>query len=235
MRQSAPQKRGRGRPGGRRNFGNSLNRTYDSNGPDVKVRGTAMTIFEKYQTLARDASSSGDRIGAENYLQHAEHYYRLMQAAKQAQQGAQQNGNGVDREHGGRGQQHANGEDGAGEQPPVQANQQDAEADDRGSEDRGREERGREERASNGGNGRSRPPMSPAELVAEVEAMEQAKDGDGGQAGAGQDSDEPAPRKPRRRRKPAAAEADAPVASEAPSDAEPEMAAQSGEAEPSAS
>jgi len=52
----------------------------------VKVRGTAMTIYEKYQVLARDASASGDRIAAENYLQHAEHYYRLMQAAKAATQ-----------------------------------------------------------------------------------------------------------------------------------------------------
>ncbi|HZD24939.1 MAG TPA: DUF4167 domain-containing protein, partial [Alphaproteobacteria bacterium] len=86
MRQGAPQKRGRGRPG--RRGVNTLNRTFDSSGPDVKVRGTAMTVYEKYQALARDASASGDRIAAENYLQHAEHYFRIMQAAKQQ---AQQN------------------------------------------------------------------------------------------------------------------------------------------------
>ena len=57
---------------------NFSNRTFDSNGPDVKIRGTAAHIYEKYQTLARDANASGDRIGAENYLQHAEHYYRIL-------------------------------------------------------------------------------------------------------------------------------------------------------------
>jgi hypothetical protein len=71
---------------------NATNRTYDSNGPDVKVRGTAAHIYDKYQALARDASSSGDRIAAENYLQHAEHYFRLMAAAAAAQQQQQQNG-----------------------------------------------------------------------------------------------------------------------------------------------
>lgn len=56
------------------------NQSLDSNGPDVKLRGTANQIYDKYLLLARDANSSGDRIGAENYLQHAEHYYRLMTA-----------------------------------------------------------------------------------------------------------------------------------------------------------
>lgn len=60
------------------------NRTLESNGPDVKLRGSAQTIFEKYQQLARDAQSSGDRIKSENLLQHAEHYYRIY-AAQQAQ------------------------------------------------------------------------------------------------------------------------------------------------------
>ena len=86
MRQSGPQRRGRGRPSGRRGFNNSPNRSYDSTGPDVKIRGTASTVFEKYQTLGRDAMLSGDRVAAENFLQHAEHYYRVMQAAKQQQQ-----------------------------------------------------------------------------------------------------------------------------------------------------
>ena len=68
-------KRSRGR--GRRQQ-NPVNRSYDSNGPDVRVRGTASQVYEKYQTLARDAMSSGDRVMAENYQQHAEHYYRIM-------------------------------------------------------------------------------------------------------------------------------------------------------------
>ncbi|MDC7683622.1 DUF4167 domain-containing protein [Asticcacaulis sp. BYS171W] len=58
---------------------NNPNRAYESNGPDTtKVRGNAQTIYEKYQQLARDANSSGDRVLAENYLQHAEHYFRLI-------------------------------------------------------------------------------------------------------------------------------------------------------------
>ncbi|MGF9565594.1 DUF4167 domain-containing protein [Neorhizobium sp. JUb45] len=87
-------KRGRGRGsnnnsgggGGGNNFNrkgqNPLTRTYDSSGPDVKIRGTAQHIAEKYATLARDAQSSGDRVIAENYLQHAEHYYRIIAAAQ---------------------------------------------------------------------------------------------------------------------------------------------------------
>jgi hypothetical protein len=74
----------------------NIHRTIDSNGPDVKIRGNAHHVYEKYLQLARDANSSGDRVMAENYLQHAEHYYRLImafQAHQQAQQGAQQGGN----------------------------------------------------------------------------------------------------------------------------------------------
>jgi Domain of unknown function (DUF4167) len=79
-----PQNGKRGRSRGRKGGGgghNNLNRTLESNGPDVKIRGSAAHIHEKYLSLARDAHSSGDRVGAENYLQHAEHYHRLMMAA----------------------------------------------------------------------------------------------------------------------------------------------------------
>ena len=80
MRQGQNSRRNRGR-GGRRPQGGSQGggsrRTYDSNGPDVKVRGTPSQIYEKYQVLAREAYVSGNRIAAENYLQHAEHYYRI--------------------------------------------------------------------------------------------------------------------------------------------------------------
>lgn len=69
-------KRSRSRGSGRR--GPNKNTVFDSNGPDVRVRGTAQQIIEKYQSLARDASSSGDRVGSENYLQHADHYQRLL-------------------------------------------------------------------------------------------------------------------------------------------------------------
>ncbi len=66
---------------------NNSNRSMDSNGPDVKVRGTASQIHDKYEALARDAASSGNRVKAENLRQHAEHYLRIMnvqEAAKQA-------------------------------------------------------------------------------------------------------------------------------------------------------
>lgn len=62
--------------------GHNPNRSLDSNGPEVKIRGTAIQIYEKYQTLARDAASSGDRVRAESLLQHAEHYFRLMRTAQ---------------------------------------------------------------------------------------------------------------------------------------------------------
>jgi hypothetical protein len=69
--------------------------TFDSNGPDVRIRGSAFQVHEKYLQLARDASSSGDRIIAENYLQHAEHYYRIIAAAQEQQ--AQQQANDPNR------------------------------------------------------------------------------------------------------------------------------------------
>ena len=96
MRPGQQNKRGRGRNNNNNNGGggggnnnnhnrkgqNPLTRTYDSSGPDVKIRGTAQHIAEKYMNLARDAQSSGDRVMAENYLQHAEHYNRIIAAAQ---------------------------------------------------------------------------------------------------------------------------------------------------------
>ena len=59
----------------------NVNRAFDSNGPDnVKIRGHAQHVYEKYQQLARDASGAGDRVLAENYLQHAEHYFRVLRS-----------------------------------------------------------------------------------------------------------------------------------------------------------
>ena len=74
--------RGRNRKGGGHHQ-NPLSRMYESNGPDVKIRGTASHVAEKYLQLARDAQSSGDPIAAENYYQHAEHYFRLIAAAQE--------------------------------------------------------------------------------------------------------------------------------------------------------
>jgi len=84
-----------GRPYGRNNGNNSYrnrqqipnrSQTLDSNGPSVKIRGTPHQIFERYVALAREASTSGDRVAAENLYQHAEHYFRIMNAANEGHQ-----------------------------------------------------------------------------------------------------------------------------------------------------
>ena len=85
MRSGQQNKRGRGRNNNNNNNrknGNPLSRTYDSTGPDVKIRGTAQHIADKYGTMARDALGSGDTVMAENYLQHAEHYNRIIASAQ---------------------------------------------------------------------------------------------------------------------------------------------------------
>ena len=93
MKQNHNSKRHRGRSNGRRgSFGS--NHSIESNGPDVKIRGNPTQLFEKYQSLARDAVSTGDPISAESYLQHAEHYYRVMLLqTPDAQNGGRSRGN----------------------------------------------------------------------------------------------------------------------------------------------
>lgn len=86
MRPNQNKNRQRGRNGGRKHV-NPLSRNYESTGPDVKVRGNAAHVAEKYLQLARDAQSSGDSVMAENYLQHAEHYFRIVSSAQQAMNG----------------------------------------------------------------------------------------------------------------------------------------------------
>jgi hypothetical protein len=88
-------KRVRGRSSGRRGGGNRQ-QVFDSNGPSVRIRGNAFQVHEKYLTLARDAASSGDRIAAENYYQHAEHYFRIHSADQEERTRQQSNGQGVD-------------------------------------------------------------------------------------------------------------------------------------------
>ena len=85
-------KRMRGRPSNNRRGPNPLTRSYESNGPDVKIRGNAHHVAEKYLQLARDAHTGGDPVAAENYLQHAEHYFRLIATAQAAQAQAQGGG-----------------------------------------------------------------------------------------------------------------------------------------------
>jgi Domain of unknown function (DUF4167) len=97
------------------------NHVFDSNGPDLRIRGTAQQLFEKYLQLGRDATSGGDRVMAESCFQHAEHYFRILNAMNQAAQQGQQNG-----QHGGQRRPYG-GEDGSpqpaanGEEPEGQA------------------------------------------------------------------------------------------------------------------
>lgn len=88
MRQGQQYRRGRGRPNNNRGGKgqNPLTRSHESNGPDVKIRGTPSHIAEKYITLARDSLASGDIVMAENYLQHAEHYNRIIMTYREQMQ-----------------------------------------------------------------------------------------------------------------------------------------------------
>ncbi|VDC30151.1 DUF4167 domain-containing protein [Pseudogemmobacter humi] len=102
-----------------RSLGNIVNRVFDSSGPEGKVRGTPQQIIEKYQMLARDAQLSNDRVAAENFLQHAEHYTRMLAEAQRElaaeqearqQQYQQQNGNREFRDRNDRGDRSDRGE-----------------------------------------------------------------------------------------------------------------------------
>lgn len=109
--------RGRGRrPQGGSSQGNNMNpnRTFDSTGPEVKIRGSAAHVYEKYLQLARDANSSGDRVMAENYLQHAEHYFRILSAMQAQQQQQMQN---AQQQPPYQAQQRPQGPNGVGDQP----------------------------------------------------------------------------------------------------------------------
>ena len=74
--------------------------TFDSSGPDVRIRGNAYQVLEKYLAMARDASAAGDRIAAENFYQHAEHYYRVISANGEHQRQQQQQMHGQGHGHG---------------------------------------------------------------------------------------------------------------------------------------
>ena len=80
--------------GGGANVPLNRNHVFDSQGPDLRIRGTAQQLFEKYLQIGRDATSSGDRVMAESYFQYAEHYFRILNAMNQAaqQQGQQSQG-----------------------------------------------------------------------------------------------------------------------------------------------
>ena len=120
MRQGQPNNNNNKRMRGRNRKGpNPLTRSFESNGPDVKIRGTALHIAEKYLQLARDASSSGDRVAGESYLQPAEHYFRIVAAAQAQMPQAQQGFNNNDDDEGDEDDDRANGY-GDGERLPHQ-------------------------------------------------------------------------------------------------------------------
>jgi hypothetical protein len=165
MRQGQQNRRGRGRGG--RKPQNPLSRSFESNGPDVKIRGTAAHIAEKYTSLARDAMASGDLVGSESYLQHAEHYNRIIMAAQQqfgqhgGQQGDAANGasfrprwnmEGEDEAGDGEGEGDAGNED---MRNPQQAQQQPREHH-QPREHQGRDQQQGRERERQGGGGQDR-------------------------------------------------------------------------------
>jgi hypothetical protein len=124
MKQGQGSKRARGRNGGRR--GGNRQHLFDSNGPSVRIRGNAVQVHEKYLGLARDAASSGDRVAAENYYQHAEHYFRIYSTEQEERTRHGVNGQGADgsRRQGTRGQRGsarsgANGANGSGDHGPT--------------------------------------------------------------------------------------------------------------------
>lgn len=132
------------------------NHVFDSNGPDMRLRGTAQQLFEKYLQLGRDAFGSGDRVTAEGYFQHAEHYFRILNAMSQAQSGGQHqqhqrrfqtpsepegegpDGTGDQPEHQGQGNgaQQGHGAQGNGHQANGHAPEQDADGEGSSAESR---------------------------------------------------------------------------------------------------
>ena len=124
MRQAHNARRSRGRSNRKHNVP-LKHQSFESNGPDVRIRGNAHQVYEKYLAMARDAHSTGDRISAEGYYQHAEHYFRIMNDSTdpqsgQRQQQQRQRENGHDRQ-GPDGSQRAETAQGADGMEPVKA------------------------------------------------------------------------------------------------------------------
>lgn len=119
MRQGSNARRPRGRTHRKQHGGSPRHNSFDSAGPEGRIRGNAHQVYEKYVALARDAMSSGDRISAETYYQHAEHYYRILNARTDPRP----NGEGQTARHGGNGQAQPAASDGgtspAGQERPA--------------------------------------------------------------------------------------------------------------------
>ena len=131
---------GGGGGGSPRQYGGNIplnrNHVFDSSGPDLRIRGTAQQLFEKYLQLGRDATGAGDRVMAESYFQYAEHYFRILNAINQASQqnaqphGGQQNGqyqqngqhNGQGGQYNGQQRRERDGQSGEQDEQPPMAN-----------------------------------------------------------------------------------------------------------------
>jgi Domain of unknown function (DUF4167) len=225
MKQGQGSKRARGRNGGRR----SANRqqSFDSNGPSVRIRGNAFQVHEKYLGLARDAASVGDRIAAENYFQHAEHYFRIYsidqeqrnerQAATSQSNDGQRQGDGQrpneaqrpndgQRRQGGRGNR-GNRDDANGANGAAAPNDDGAANGANGAEATVHEtEQSNGAKSTNGSNSQNRPievdaPPATSDAPVEIDATvaDSAPDEQAVR-------DKPAPAKRRTRRKPAASD-----------------------------
>ena len=207
MRPQQQNRRMRGRNNNNRKGPNPLTRSYESNGPDVKIRGSAQQVADKYTTLARDAQSAGDRVMAENYLQHAEHYNRIIAAAQS--QSAQNNAP--------RDQRDDFDDDDADERQGNQNNapaQTPAENQPKAAQDDQQVERSQPPRSDAKDDGSGPQPViegTPVEVAIEQETMKTATDkpkrsrrANGAPAAeeAGKDGEEATPRRARRPRRP---------------------------------
>lgn len=181
--------RSRGNP--RNRYPNQKGGSFESNGPEAKVRGTAQQILEKYQSLARDAYSAGDRILAEGYLQHAEHYYRILNSDNDGRnrdnnQGRHQNSNRDDDQ---------DYDDQNDESEARNDNKNENKADNK-KDGKGDADNGLKRTVSRGRNGGEQSSADDSGADTEAESKDaESKDAD--QAG---EKAEEAPRKPRQRR-----------------------------------
>ncbi|MEW5424823.1 DUF4167 domain-containing protein [Amorphus sp. 3PC139-8] len=224
MRQGNSNKRLRGR---NRKGPNPLTKTFESNGPDVKIRGTALHVAEKYLQLSRDAQASGDRVMGENYLQHAEHYFRILAAA----QGPNQPQQAVQREEDLSEGYEQRAHNGSGGTDPGQAEQPSDSGYERQNANGGRQ-RGRR------GDGERAPANDGETVTASERSGGKGSERSGGRKANGSAKPEPAAAKPEA----AEAEVEAPENAEAPviaekadedaKAAEPVEAAEATEAKP---
>ena len=120
MRSQKSRSRSKGNRNNNRNVGNVVNRVFDSSGPEGKVRGTPQQIIDKYNQLTRDAQLSNDRVAAENFQQHAEHYTRMLAEAMREQQERQdrQQQNQQNQQHQPRRNDDGGGQDGQDQKKP---------------------------------------------------------------------------------------------------------------------